>query len=232
MCYHYSRKAKKKELEKRYLKKIEGVGWVDKIHVSGFEKDLFNPVVMKDSIQSLKWGLIPHWSKEESLKFNTANAKCEDIENKASWRKPIRSQRCIVPATGFFEWREVAGQKYPYFISLKDQEVFSFAGIWDEWVNKDTGEIIKSFSIITCEANELMSEIHNVKKRMPVILERDEEEKWLDDIDLSEVKALLNQYDSDKMQAYTVAKNFMRLGGVSEEILEQVDYPELALYDS
>lgn len=231
MCYHYSLKAKKKELEKRFLKSISNTEWENRVHISGFEQELFAPVVLKDSIDTMKWGLIPHWSKEESLKFNTANAKCEDIETKPSWRKPIRSQRCLIPATGFFEWRDINKTKYPYFISVKDQDIFSFAGIWDEWINEDTGEITKSFAMVTCEANEMMSEIHNIKKRMPVILSPEEENKWLDDIELTEIKSLLNQYDTNQMQAHTIAKNFMRLGGFDEEILKPVEYPELALYD-
>ena len=234
MCYHYSVKAEKKILERKFHATMENMNWESREHLSGFDDGLLSPVITNhdpDKIQLFKWGLIPHWSKEEKIKFNTANAKSEDIENKASWRKPIRSQRCLVPATGFFEWREVNKTKYPYFIHCKDQEIFSFAGIYDEWVNKETGESINSFAIITTEAYDLMSKIHNVKKRMPVILQADQEDLWLDDIDLSEIKPLLNKYPTDNMEAHTLRKDFMKLGGFGEQILEQVEYPELALYD-
>ena len=83
---------------------MDDMDWESREHISGFEDGLLAPVITNhdpDKIQLFKWGLIPHWSKEEKIKFNTANAKSEDIENKASWRKPIRGQRCLVPATGF-----------------------------------------------------------------------------------------------------------------------------------
>jgi putative SOS response-associated peptidase YedK len=234
MCYHYSLKAEKRELERRYMASLHDSDWKEREHLSGFDSGLLNPVITNDKPDTFllfKWGLLPFWAKEEKLKYNTANAKCEGIDKKPVWRKPIKSQRCLVPATGFFEWRDINKIKYPYHIKCRDQEIFSFAGIWDEWVNKDSGEIINSYSIITTEANELMGKIHNVKKRMPVILQPDDEKLWLSDTEFLEIEALLKQYPTELMEAYTIRKDFMRLGGFGEEILEQEEYPELALYD-
>ncbi|HIA36845.1 MAG TPA: SOS response-associated peptidase [Flavobacteriales bacterium] len=235
MCYHYSLKAETRELERRYLIEIEdSLGFDPFVHVSCFVKPSpLLPVITNEkprTLQLFKWGLIPFWAKEQDLSYNTANAKMEGIESKPSWRLPIRSKRCLVPATGFFEWRHIGKDKYPYFISLNDKQVFSMAGIWDSWICKDTGEIVNSFSLITASANSLMEKIHNTKKRMPVILSRQDEESWLNiDIEIQEALALLKQYPSVEMKAHTIRKDFFRLGGNSLDVVEAFEYPELVL---
>jgi len=104
------------------------------------------------------------------------------------------------------------------------------AGIWDSWICKDTGEIVNSFSLITASANSLMEKIHNTKKRMPVILSRQDEESWLNiDIEIQEALALLKQYPSVEMKAHTIRKDFFRLGGNSLDVVEAFEYPELVL---
>ncbi len=235
MCYHYSLKAEASDLQRRFsIEFDDSLDFMPFDHASCFNKPSPSlPVITNKNpskLQLFKWGLIPFWAKEQELNYNTANAKMEGIESKPTWRLPIRSKRCLVPATGFFEWRHFANAKYPYFISLNKKQPFSIAGIWDSWTCKDTGEIINSFSLITAEANSLMEKIHNTKKRMPVILRSQDEEAWLNmDVELPEALALLKQYPSEEMMAHAIRKDFFLLGGSGADIVEKFEYPELAL---
>lgn len=110
-------------------------------------------------------------------------------------------------ADGFFEWRYYNGKNYPYYIKLKDREIFSIAGLWDRWININNGEEIYSFTIITTDANPLMAMIHNKKKRMPAILDKKDDKKWIKkNITKEETISLLKPYDENKMTAYTISK--------------------------
>ena len=91
------------------------------------------------------------------------------------------NQRCLIPTNGFYEWQTIGKQKNPHFIKMETSEIFAFGGIWEEWVDTQTGEIIQTFSIITTEANSLMAEIHNTKKRQPLILPKESESMWLNE---------------------------------------------------
>ena len=123
----------------------------------------------------LRWGLVPFWSKEPGGKRPLINARAEGIEAKPSFRGPVRHRRCIVPASGFYEWRREGSGKQPYFVRPAAAEVFALAGIWDHWEGKQ-GEVIESVAIITASANELMQPIHD---RMPVILEEEDVAEWI-----------------------------------------------------
>lgn len=161
------------------------------------------PVILNESPEELtfvRWGLIPHWAKEENTQYSMINAKAETITEKPAYRGPIKKRRCLIIADSFFEWKKTNGKKQPFRIMLKDESLFTFAGIWDCW-EKD-GEVIQSCSIITTSPNELTKSIHD---RMPVILPRDEEKKWLSDIDLGEAVALLRPYDAKTMEAYEIS---------------------------
>lgn len=129
----------------------------------------------------VNWGLIPHWSKDESIRKHTLNARMETIHQKPAFRSYLH-QRCIVPVDGFFEWKwldEKGKHKQRYLITTAQSELFAFAGLWSKWINTQTGEELQTYTIITQPANELMSEIHNTKKRMPLILLPDETNDWL-----------------------------------------------------
>lgn len=132
-------------------------------------------------IQLFNWGLIPAWAKDDSIKKMTLNARIETINEKPAFRNSVKN-RCMILADGFYEWQWLdpkGKNKQKYLITLPDNEAFAFAGLWSEWVNKETGEISKTYTILTTEANEMMSEIHNSKKRMPVILKQESEADWL-----------------------------------------------------
>jgi len=127
---------------------------------------------------SMQWMLVPHWSKTRKLKYPTINARREGIETKASWRTPFRRTRCLIPNSGFIEWKKIDSKtKQPYLIYIKDKPIAAFAGIWDTWMDKETGKTLESCAIITTEANDLVASIHD---RMPVYLHPEEYDEWLD----------------------------------------------------
>jgi putative SOS response-associated peptidase YedK len=164
-----------------------------------------NPVITKHSpnqISRMVWGLIPFWTKDNKFQFNTINARAEGIETKPVYKKPFRQQRCLVPATGFYEPDKLHYAKPPfpwYYFQLKDGALFGFAGLYDIWKDPKTGEEIKSYTIITTQPNELVGTVHN---RMPVILHKDDEEAWLNP-DITEPEhllPLLKPYSAEHME--------------------------------
>ncbi len=168
------------------------------------------PTITKNgpiSMTLMKWGLIPAWAKDPKIGFKMVNARAEDILHKPSFRKPVRSQRCIVPSDGFYEWKTIniegKDEKYPWFIGLKNRELFGFAGIYDVWKDAE-GYKTASFAIITTSPNKIINPIHN---RMPVILEEESEKLWLDqNSNILDVIKLLQPYPENKMVAYPVSK--------------------------
>jgi putative SOS response-associated peptidase YedK len=212
MCFHISLAKDRRTIERRFdASFIDPI--LDKIyHASAFTFPKI-PVISNDDsahIQLFNWGLIPFWVKDEStarkIRGQTLNAKAETITKKTSFRHPIKNRRCLVLADGFYEWQHIKNRRYPYYIYLKDHQLFAFAGIWDIWTNKETQETLKTFSIITTQANSLLAEIHNTKRRMPVILRPEEERRWLSDISLDEVLSLLVPHDEKAMEAHTVSR--------------------------
>lgn len=152
----------------------------------------------------LKWGLIPFWAKDKKIGYKMINARAETVDEKASYKRLLKNHRCIIPASGFFEWQKRGNQKQPFHIQLKSKEPFGFAGLWDKW-EKD-GEVINSCTIVTTKPNHLMESIHD---RMPVILTKENEEAWLDRTldDTEYLKSLLMPYSSEEMEAYEVSND-------------------------
>lgn len=192
MCYNVQQKTKLRELTERFNAQFEMPSlYKPKEFVSGFDFPLL-PVLKSDSPETFKflnWGLIPHWAKNEDIRKNTLNAKLETIGEVASF-KDIIDQRCILPVTGFYEWKWLDSKgkrKEKYHIGLENQSVFGLAGLYSSWTNPKNGEIIDSFSLLTTEANEIMAEIHNIKKRMPLIMDIVKAKEWLKngDVDLN-----------------------------------------------
>ncbi len=150
----------------------------------------------------LRWGLIPSWSKDDKIANKLTNARAETVAEKPSFRSAFKSRRCIIPASGFFEWKRESKQKQPFYIHPRGEELFSFAALWETWHDPE-GEIVESCAIITTEANELMQPIHD---RMPVILNWSGEEQWLDpETSKEDLRSLLVPFASDQMEAYPVS---------------------------
>jgi putative SOS response-associated peptidase YedK len=165
------------------------------------------PVITNENPRELsfhKWGLIPSWAKDESMASKMINARSEGIDEKPAFRSALKRRRCIVPASGFYEWQKQKDGKQPMLIHLKDQPLFGFAGLWEIW-NNPQGDELRTFTIITTEANEFMKSIHD---RMPVILPSSAYDLWLrqGEVAASELKPLLKPYDAGELDAYPVSK--------------------------
>lgn len=154
-------------------------------------------------LTQMRWGLIPSWAKDPAIGNRMINARAETVATKPAFRSALRKRRCLIPADGFYEWQQQGRRKQPVYITLKSREPFSFAGLWDAWVSPD-GEEIKTCTIITTEANDLLKPIHD---RMPVILTRDAEAVWLDPAiqEPAQLLPLLTPYPSEQMKAYPVS---------------------------
>jgi putative SOS response-associated peptidase YedK len=126
-------------------------------------------------VATLRWGLVPSWAKDLAVGNKMINARSEGIEDKPAFRAAIQQRRCLVPATGFYEWKGDPGRKRPFAITLPDRPMFAFAGLWESW-KPAGGEPVETFTIITTEANQAVAEVHD---RMPAILPKDAEASWL-----------------------------------------------------
>jgi putative SOS response-associated peptidase YedK len=163
-----------------------------------------------ETFSLLQWGLIPSWVKSKAdadeIRMKTFNARAESIDKKPSWSASFRTKRCLIPVKGFFEWQHMGKEKIPWYIYVNNNEIFSLAGLYSEWKQNDTDEVYNTFSIITTDANPLMAEIHNSKKRMPVILGTDDEKKWID-LSLTSEEALnmLQPFPENMMKAHTIS---------------------------
>lgn len=163
------------------------------------------PVITKEDkrqLSEMKWGLIPFWSKDAKIGFKTFNARAEDIANKPSFRRPFKNSRCLIPASGFYEWGVINGEKKPYYFQLKSGEMFAFAGLYDTWKDVEQRPI-KTFTIITVTANRLVKPIH---ERMPAILQQEDEDIWADNqfFDGQKLVGLLKSFGGELLQANPV----------------------------
>ena len=150
----------------------------------------------------MRWGLIPAWANDPAKARQPINAKAETAAEKPMFRDAFRRRRCLVPADGFYEWKQEGGRKWPVYIRMKDGEPFAFAGLWEHWEKPDR-EPIASTVILTTEPNDQLAPIHN---RMPVILDPKYYEQWLDPDaqEVSRLKSLLQPYQPDPMTYYSV----------------------------
>jgi len=164
----------------------------------------------------MRWGLIPYWIKDMKKLPVLNNARAETVAEKPTFRQSFRQRRCLIPASGFFEWKTEDRRKQPYFISSRDGAPFSFAGIWETW-GRDTGETKESCAIITTECNVLMQPIHD---RMPVILSQEVWDIWLDpNLRRDEILlSLLKPFDAARMQAWPVTPAVGKVVNQGEEL--------------
>ena len=155
-------------------------------------------------LEPLRWGLIPSWAKDKSIGNHMINARMESLAEKPAFKRAYRVQRCIIPASGFYEWQKRDTGKQPYYIYRKDKKPLTFAGLWEHWVDKETGEIIESCTIITREATTQLQVIHD---RMPVILDYERAKVWLDPSleDIEDLRAILEDPRAVLLRMYPVS---------------------------
>lgn len=183
MCFHSKQSKNAQEVENRFNAKIEQIDVFESTqHFNAFSFPK-TPVIIDENpnvIKHINWGLIPSWSRDNEIRKMTINARIETIKEKPSFKNSV-NKRCLVIADGFYEWKwldSTGKKKEKYLIGLQNEELYAYGGIYSEWVDKQTGEIINTYSIVTTEANPLVAEIHR-KKRMPIILKKEDEKNWL-----------------------------------------------------
>ncbi len=175
-------------------------------------------------LSTMRWGLIPNWAKDPSISTGTINAKSETAATKPAFRDPLRFRRCLIPADGFYEWARKNGSKQPYCFEVKDGELFAFAGLWDGWKDLN-GNWIKTCTILTTTPNAVTSTIHG---RMPVILEPDHYDLWLDPgmQNVAAICELLKPYDARFMRRYPVSTRINHVANDDEECSCPVEIAE------
>lgn len=188
----------------------------------------YMPVVFRESpnhVEKMKWGLIPFWAQDIRIGYKMINARSEDIDKKPSFRVPLKKHRCLIPATGFYEWKHAGKESIPFYIYLKDRPMFSFAGLFDIWKDAE-GKEIRSYTIITTTPNKFMEDIHN---RMPVILHEKDESTWIDKSieDSNKLLKLLKPYPAKTMDAYTVSKRLNKATDNSPDLLTPEKHVEI-----
>ena len=206
MCGRFVKKSSKEELRKRFGFDDPDRGGLLEPHYN-IAPSQEHPILIVSQdrriLSMMKWGLVPHWSKDPKIGYKMINARSEGIEEKPSFKTPLKRKRCIVMADGFYEWHKPDKKtKTPYYFRLKSAEPFAMAGLWDLWDKGD--QILKTFTIITTSPNELMEPIHN---RMPVILNECDEARWLDPeiTNPHDVLPLLKPYPSKEMESFKVS---------------------------
>jgi putative SOS response-associated peptidase YedK len=243
MCYHKSLNATGAELEERYKAPLPPDVSVQPVyHANAYQFPEW-PILARwnqnddeKRFRMIRWGLIPHWTKSagnaDDIRTKTINARAETIYDKPSFRAAALSgKRCLIPVTGFFEWYTQGSKKFPFYINTSDQKIASIAGLWEEWADPETGEVIPTYTLLTTEANSLLAAIHNSKKRMPCVLTTDAEQAWLEG-DLSKddaLKLLEHTYPVKKMHSYSISKRITSRSEPSDvpDVLEPASYPEL-----
>lgn len=185
MCFFSKLTSGISEVESRFNAKAEiGMSFQPKQMINGFEHPS-TPVVCNEqrrNIQMFQWGLVPNWAKDKSIRKYTLNAAVETISEKPSFKYSI-TKRCLVIANGFYEWQwqdSKGKEKRKFLLQHPAEALFAFGGLWAENRNQHNGEILYSYTIVTAPANELMSRIHNSKKRMPLLLRAQDEKLWLE----------------------------------------------------
>ncbi len=214
MCYTIKIDLTREELESRFGAKFsEPEKYTPGSRTNAFSLPLL-PVICADhqnEIRMYRWGLIPFWTKDlktaEEIRIKTFNARSESILSKPSFKHCLRSNRCLLPVTGFYEWQTNGKHKIPYFIGLQNDSLFGLAGLYDQWVNPDTGECFNTFSVITTRANPMLEVIHNVKKRMPVILTLENKEQWLNTALDPIAENIFEPYPEEQMFAEKLEKS-------------------------
>ncbi len=187
------------------------------------------PVVRLDregnrELAAMRWGLIPHWAKDKSIGYKTINARAETVATAPAFRDSFRWRRCLVPATGFYEWKKVGGGKQPYHLGMIDDGPFAFAGLWSRWKPADA-EPGATYTIVTTQPNELAAKIHN---RMPVILAAEDYARWLD-AEEPNAGERLKPYPADEMRAYPVSTGVNKPANDDAKLIDEVEPPETAV---
>ena len=224
MCGRASLTKNQKELEDRfgasfYSEDIERYKPIPNYNITPMA---YLPVITNEERHHFKiyrWGLIPFWSKDPKIASKLINARAETIAKKNSFKGSLQRRRCLIPLDGFYEWKKINKIKQPYRIVRNDKGIFSVAGLWDTWVDKNK-QTINTFTIITVPANDVVKKLHT---RMPAILFEDEENIWIDnDITPKDALKLLKPFPNELMYAYPVSTKVNNIRNNSPDLVDEV----------
>ncbi len=203
MCGRFALSPKTKDVEKLHPLKVDLTKITPSYNIAPSQK--IDCIINDHGTEQtqLIWGLIPFWAKDKSISSRLINARAETIAERPTFKHSFERRRCLILASGFYEWKKISGsKKIPYFVKLESTSLFFFAGLWDKWIAPN-GEFMQTATIITTEPNAIMADIHN---RMPVILSRESSLIWLDNHSSEQsLRSLLSPYNSFDMQAYEVS---------------------------
>jgi putative SOS response-associated peptidase YedK len=212
MCGRY-RLSRRKQIIEEHFDSVSGdEDWSPRFNIAPTQTI---PVIRqnpKEPIRELslmRWGLIPSWAKDSSAAAQIINARSETVGTKPAFRDPLKFRRCLIPADGFYEWMRTGKTKQPYCFEVNGGELFAFAGLWDRW--KDgSGNWVKTCSILTTTPNAVTGPVHD---RMPVILDPEDYDLWLDPgmKDVAAVSELLKPYDAQRMGCYPISNRINRV---------------------
>jgi putative SOS response-associated peptidase YedK len=225
MCGRFASKGQAKDIEKEFkVGKLNELSFAPRYNIAPAQ---MVPAILEAdgerAARELRWGLIPSWAKDETIGNKLINARAETLAEKPSFKNAFRSRRCIIPASGFYEWaKKGASAKQPFYFYLKEKEVFGFAGLWEEWLDKESGESVETCTIVTTEANAVLEPVHD---RMPVILKAEDYDRWLDANfkDTGKLQNLLLPYPAEEMAAHVVGKAVNSPVYDSPELIEQLN---------
>ncbi|MCF8232019.1 MAG: SOS response-associated peptidase [Bacteroidales bacterium] len=201
MCGRFSLTKEERAINARFETSGSEAPYVPRYNAAPGQEQAVITNQKPNTLSFFKWGLVPFWAKDPSIGNKMINAKAETVDQKASFKNPLKRKRCLVISDGFFEWKKTPEGKIPHYIFLKNHELFAFAGLWESWKSIE-GEKLNTFTIITTEPNSMMKKIHN---RMPVILPFNAEKEWLNNENPKEIKELLQPFDSNKMEYYPIS---------------------------
>ncbi len=227
MCGRY-RLSRRKQILEEYFASVSGEEeWSPRFNIAPTQSV---PVIRQNSkepvreLSLVRWGLIPSWAKDPSAAAKMINARSETAGTKPAFRDALKYRRCLIPADGFYEWQRTGKAKQPYCFEVNDGQLFAFAGIWDRW-RDGSGRTVETCSILTTTPNAVTSTVHD---RMPVILDPDGYDLWLDPgmKDVSVVSELLKPYDARLMRCYLVSTRVNSVANDDEECSRPMEFAE------
>lgn len=205
MCGRFTLTATREEIAERFEVPDHFLSFYEKTYNIAPSQSVFSVINTGEERRAgfLRWGLIPSWAKDEKIGYKLINARAETIDEKPSFKHAFKKRRCLIIADGFYEWKRQNGTKQPMRITLKNEQLFAMAGLWEKWQAPDGNDIF-TCTVITTKPNEIVSDIHD---RMPVILKKEDEKLWLDRKieDTHILKDLLEPYSAVEMDVYPVS---------------------------
>ncbi|HZC21793.1 MAG TPA: SOS response-associated peptidase [Candidatus Binatia bacterium] len=228
MCGRYGRRGDKQKIAEAFHARIDQENEYGVAPSYNIGPQTFQPVIrlnhdqMDRELTMMRWGLLPFWSKDAKVPFNTINAKAESVATSPAYREPFKRRRCLIPAEWFYEWAKVDEKsKQPFAIGLKSGQMFALAGLWDKWTDKANGNSLATFTVVTTDPNELMQKIHT---RMPVILKPSDYDRWLEPGDPNRLPVdLLRPYPTEEMIAWRVGKAVGNVRNDDHSLIKPLD---------